>query len=151
MHVGHYLELLVKSEEDLAEAFHKVIDEHGTEPDVAAICGLLASWSLEMKKALEPFAARYKEEEDREPDQLKRSLFDKPRKGAIALIRDLHDLWLMANETMLGAVILRQAADGLRDEALSALCDKIEKVAKRQLSWLLTRMKAAAPQSLIVS
>jgi hypothetical protein len=39
------------------------------------------------------------------------------------------------NETQVCAVILRQAADGLRDKALAALCNTIEQTAKRQLAW----------------
>jgi len=39
----------------------------------------------------------------------------------------------------------------LHDKALTAVCNTIEQKAKRQLAWLLTRMKAAAPQTLIVA
>lgn len=150
MHTGHYIEMVHKGEEDLEKAFHLVAKEHGAEPDIAATCGLLAAWSKDLVKDLQPFIKRYKEEKDKEPDRLFNTLFDKPRKGSLGMLRDLHDLYLMASEANLSAIILRQAADGLRDEGLSALCDKIEKISKRQLSWLSSRMKAAAPQTLIV-
>jgi hypothetical protein len=48
-------------------------------------------------------------------------------------------------------VILKQGADGLRDEELMSTCEEVERQTKRQLSWLLTRMKSAAPQTLIVA
>ena len=150
MHIGNYLELLHKSENDLAKAYHLVAKHHGGEPDILSQCKLQASWSEQIVEALLPFVTRYKEEENREPDRMMNTLFDKPRKGSLALLRDLHDLWLMANEAQLCCIILRQAADGLRDKDLKALCNRIETTAKRQTSWLLTRMKAAAPQTLIV-
>ena len=150
MHVGNYIELVHKSEEDLAKAYHLVAKEHGKEPDVAEQCKLQASWSEHLVEELKPFVKKYSEEKNKEPDRLFRTLFDKPRPGSLGLIRDLHDLWLIACETQLCCIILRQAADGLRDEGLSSLCTKIEKTSKRQESWLLTRVKAAAPQTLIV-
>jgi len=57
----------------------------------------------------------------------------------------------MSDESQVNCVILRQAAAGLRDKELIALCNEIETTAKRQASWLLTRMKAAATQTLIVA
>ena len=151
MHIGNYIDLLHKSEDDLAEAFHLVAKEHGDEPDVFEMCKLLAKWSEKIVEELKPFAEKYGEEEDKEPDRLMHDLFKKPMKGGMSLLRDLHDLWLMATETEVCALILRQAADGLHDKALAALCNIIEQTAKRQLAWLLTRMKAAAPQTLIVA
>ena len=80
-----------------------------------------------------------------------RTLFKEPRRGSLALLRDLHDVWLMTSEAELCAVILRQAASGLRDKELIAICNDVERQSKRQSSWLLSRMKAAAPQTLIVA
>ncbi len=151
MHIGNYLELVQKSEKDLVKAFEMVAKEHGDEPDVYETCQLLASWSQALIVKLEPAIQKYSEEKNKEPDRLFNTLFDKPRKGSLALLRDLHDVWLMASEAQLCAILLRQAADGLRDEELSATCDQIGQTSKRQLSWLLTRMKSAAPQTLIVA
>ena len=151
MHIENYINLLHESEDDLAKAFHLVAKEHGDEPDILEMFKLLAKWSEKMVDELKPFSEKYGEEKNKEPDRLMHDLFKKPRKGGMALLRDLHDLWLMANETEVCAVILRQAANGLHDKALATLCDTIEQSAKKQLAWLLTRMKAAAPQTLIVA
>jgi len=126
MHIGNYINLLHKSEDDLAKALQLVAKEHGDEPDVFEMCKLLAKWSEKIVDELKPFAQKYGEEKNKEPDRLMHDLFNKPRKRGIALLRDLHDLWLMANETEICAVILRQAADGLRDKGLAALCNKTE-------------------------
>jgi hypothetical protein len=57
----------------------------------------------------------------------------------------------MSKEGEVCCVILRQAASALRDKELIELCNEIEKQAKRQSSWLLTRMKSSAPQTLVVA
>jgi hypothetical protein len=44
-----------------------------------------------------------------------------------------------------------QAAQGLRDHELLRVTSDASGDASRQLSWLITRMKSAAPQALIVS
>lgn len=46
--------------------------------------------------------------------------------------------------------VVRQAAQGLRDRELIDVCDTASTQNSRQMSWLNTRMKAAAPQALIV-
>jgi hypothetical protein len=69
----------------------------------------------------------------------------------MALLRDLHDLYLIASEVQVCCTILKQGADALRDKELMTVCEEVEKQTKRRLEWLMTRMKSAAPQTLIVS
>lgn len=151
MHIGNYIELVYKGEQDLVRAFRMIADKHGDEPDVEESCKMLANWSEKLEQQIKPFAAKYGEEKSKEPDRMMRTLFKEPRRGSLALLRDLHDVWLMTNEAELCAVILRQAASGLRDKALIAVCDDIEQQSKRQTTWLLTRIKSAAPQTLIAA
>lgn len=151
MHIGAYIELVHKSQQSLAEAFLLVANKHGEEPDVKEMCKLLASWSKDLVEKIKPFAVKYKEEDDDEPDHLLKEFFKQNRTSALALLRDLHDLWLMANEAKLAAVLLRQGAQGLHDKELMSLCDELEQKSERQISWLLTRMKSAAPQVLIAA
>ena len=150
MHIGNYIELVHKSESDLSKAFLKVGAQHAVEPDILENCKLLAGWSGELVAKLEPFVKKYGEEKDKEPDRLMHDLFNKPRTGSLGLLRDLHDLWLMAQEGKVCSVLLRQAASALRDKELIAVCHEIEQYAERQAAWLLTRMKSAAPQTLVV-
>jgi hypothetical protein len=151
MHVGHYIELVHKGHQDFAEALRKVATHHAQEPDIVANCMMLAAWSDDLVNDLQPFVDLYGEEKDREPDRLKSILFVKPRKGSMGLLRDLHDLWLMSNESELCCLVLKMAAMGLRDKKLLATCDTMEKQTKRQTAWLLTRIKSAAPQTLIAA
>jgi len=151
MHIGNYINMMQQSGEDLDKAFRMVAKEHGDEPDVEETCLLLASWVEKLVEKVKPFAKKYGEEKNKEPDRLMSTLFKEPRKGSMGLLRDLQDLWLMSSEAEVCCVILRQAASGLHDKELIDLCNEIEHHAKRQSSWLLTRMKSAAPQTLIAA
>jgi hypothetical protein len=151
MHIGRYIDLVHRTEMDLVIAFRKVSKAHGDEPDVFQTCQLLARWSDQLVKNLEPFTKKYKPEKDNEPDRLTQTLLKDTRKGGMALLRDLHDLYLVATEVQTCCTILKQASDGLRDKELTTTCEGVEKQTKRQLNWLMARMKQAAPQTLIVA
>lgn len=150
MHIGTYIDLVYRAETDLAKAFRKVSEAHGQEPDVYQTCQLLASWSDKLAAQMGPFAHKYQSEKDSEPDRLTKTLLKGTRKGGLALLLDLHDLYLVATEVQVCCTILNQGADGLRDKELSTACQEIKAQTQRQLAWLMTRMKAATPQTLIV-
>ncbi len=150
MHLANYLGLASASEKLLAEAFDKVARHHQDEPDILQTCTKLSAWSLQHHGRLQPFVAKYSEGKSSEPDRLHKALFDGTRSGSLGLLRDLHDLWLLANEVDLCWVMISQAALGLRDEELKATCGEFKTDTKRQLDWLMTRMKQAAPQALMV-
>jgi ferredoxin-nitrate reductase len=149
-HVGNYIGLLHESEESLAKALRQVAEHHKDEVDVQQTCLNLAQWSEKNLAALKPFVERYSEYKDDEPKNLRKALFHGPREGGLALLRDLHDLWLLANEIHLCYVVLIQAAKALRDNELEDSCAAHDQQTQRQVSWLLTRIKQAAPQSLVV-
>src|SRR3982751_3839280 len=105
MHIGKYITMVHESEIDLSKAFRLVTKEHGSEPDIVETCSLLASWSDELAKEIEPFVTKYGEEKANEPDRLLKDLFKKTRKGSLGLLRNLQDLFLMANEGEVSAII----------------------------------------------
>src|SRR4051812_30411592 len=139
MHIGRYIDLVHRTEIDLAKAFRKVAEAHADEPDVNQTCRLLASWSDQMAELMNPYSSKYKVEKDDEPDRLTQTLLKDTRKGGMALLRDLHDVYLVAAEVQVCCTILKQGADGLRDKELTAACEEVEKQTKRQLAWLMTR------------
>lgn len=151
MHVGNYLGLVHGSEERLVEALTKVAEHHGDEPDIEETCGLLASWSRGHLKHLKPLVRKYSEHRNAEPANLEQALFHGPRQGSLALLRDLHDLWLLANEVQLCWTVLEQAAQALRDDELEQVCQECGQDTKRQINFFLTRIKQAAPQALVVA
>src|SRR5689334_23344987 len=130
MHIGKYIAMVHESEVNLATAFRLVAKEHGEEPDVEETCELLATWSDELATEIQPFIKKYGQEKTNEPDRLLKGLFKKPRKGSLGLLRNLQDLWLMTNEGEVSAIVLRQAASGLRDKALIEVCNHIEQQSK---------------------
>ena len=69
----------------------------------------------------------------------------------MGLLRDLHDLYLMACECDMAWTLVGQAAQGLRDQDLLEVVQACEGETAIQLKWLRTRMKQAAPQALVVA
>ena len=66
------------------------------------------------------------------------------------LLRDLQDLFLLANESLISAAILDQAATALRDRNLRDAVARIRERNDRQREWLFGRCRQAAPQTLTV-
>jgi hypothetical protein len=149
--LAHYLGLLHRAEIELGEALREVAEAHGEEPDVRVTCLKLAGDCEAHAERLEPFARRYGEEADDEPDRLHSELFQGSRSGPMGLLRDLHDLYLMACECDIAWTLVGQAAQGARDSELLRAVQACEGETALARKWLTTRMKAAAPQSLVVS
>jgi hypothetical protein len=151
MLLPHYLGLLENSEKQLTEAFENVSKKHKDEPDIEQICKKLSAWSREHHGRAQCFVQKYSEDKEGEPAKLKRDLFAEKRSSSLALLRDLHDLWLLTQEVELCWIVIRQAALGLRDEELKACYEFCNARTKRQAEWLLSRIKQAAPQILLVA
>jgi hypothetical protein len=149
--LAHYLGLLHRAEIELGEALREVAEVHGDEPDVRTTCLKLAGDCDAHAERLEPFTRRYGEEADDEPDRLHSELFRGSRSGPLALLRDLHDLYLMACECDMAWTLVGQAAQGARDGELLEVVRSCEGETALALKWLTTRMKQAAPQALVVS
>ena len=73
------------------------------------------------------------------------------REGEVGLLRDLQDLHVLATLVQTTWTVVSQGAQGLRDTELLEIAQTCNAETSRQLSWLNTRMKVAAPQALIVA
>ena len=151
MHVGLYLQMVKNTEKELMEAFKTVADHHRQEPDLEEICTILSSWSEAKARSTDRFIHKYGQERDREPERVYNDLFQGPRRGGLALLRDLHDLWLMTTEAQIAWTLLGQAAQALRDKDFVQTCEHNKEQTHRQTSWLETRSKQAAPQTLVAA
>jgi hypothetical protein len=151
MQLAHYLGLLHRAQEQLAKAFREIGEGHADEQDVFHQCLRLARQCDAHAEALKPFADRYGEEADDEPERLHSTLFEGAREGPLGLLRDLHDLYLMASECDITWTLVGQAAQGARDTELLDVVRKCEGETSIQLKWLKSRMKEAAPQTLVVA
>jgi ferredoxin-nitrate reductase len=132
------------------EAFQQVRRTHPEEPDIGPLCKLFGEWSEEAQSVLSPFIAKYGERREGEPKRLDKALLVKRKQGGFDLLRDLHDLWLLVNESMMSLNVLEQAARALRDEELLNALKHVQQRNERQQIWLKTRISQAAPQTLVV-
>ena len=151
MRVADYIVSLQAQEARLARVLEALSAGHSAEPDVRATGQLLASWSRQHAQALSTLNARYPPAETPQPVQPPAMPLQVPRQGDHALLLDLHEAWLLAQEVHLRWTVLGQAARALRDGQLAALCAELGVDTDRQLAWLHTRIVAAAPQALIAA
>jgi hypothetical protein len=151
VHLAHYLGLLYKAQTELAAAFREVGEAHSGEADVLHMTRKLAVECDRHAERLAPFAQRYGEDAPSEPERLHSELFKGARSGGLGLLRDLHDLFLMATECDIAWTLVGQAAQGARDTDLLAVVQESEGETAIQLKWIESRMKEAAPQALVVA
>ena len=151
MHLAHYVGLLHRAQVELARAFREIGAGDPDEADVFHITATLAKQCDQHAQRLEPFAQRYGEDSPDEPERLHSELFRGTRTGPIGLLRDLHDLYLMAAECDMAWTLVGQGAQGARDQELLQVAQRCEPETAMQMRWLRTRMKEAAPQALVVA
>jgi ferredoxin-nitrate reductase len=149
-HIADYVGLLDESEKRLVKAFEQVRSTHPDEPDIGPLCKLFAEWSAEAQSTLKLFVDKYGERKEGEPKRLDKALLVKRKQGGFDLLRDLHDLWLLVNESMMSLNVLEQAARALRDVELLRALQEMQARNERQQTWLKTRISQAAPQTLVV-
>jgi hypothetical protein len=150
-HLSTYVGLADHSEQTLADSFRAVAEGHAAEADVFHTCHLLAQMSDHHRDALASVVERYGEEDLEEPERLHAAGLAEVRSGPIGLLRDLQDLHVLATLVQTTWTVIAQGAQGLRDHDLLDVATAANAETSRQLSWLNTRMKAAAPQALIVA
>jgi hypothetical protein len=150
-----YLGLVHRAEQTLADSLRTVGHGHAQHPDVLFTCQTLAAMSDDHVRRLTPIVERYGEQRHGddvdEPDRLHADGLAEVRTGPVGLLRDLQDLHVLGTLVQTTWTVARQAAQALRDTDLIELCELASSQTSRQLSWLNTRMKAAAAQALIVA
>ena len=151
MHLSTYVGLQHTASCTLADSFRQVAEGHAAEPDVFTDCHRLAGWCQAHVQRLVPVAERYGEQREDEPERLHADGLAGVRSGGVGLLRDLQDLYVLASFVDITWTVLRQAAQGVRDRDLIEVVDACDDDTKRQLRWLNTRIKQAAPQALIAA
>ena len=153
-HLDTYIGLADHSEATLADAFRTIAEGHAHVPDIFHTCELLARFSDDHRRSLEPVIDRYGEQRSgdvEEPERLHAAGLAEARTGEVGLLLDLQDLHVLADLVQTTWTVISQAAQGLRDRELAGVAEQAASDTARQLAWLNTRIKAAAPQTLIVS
>jgi len=151
MHLATYLDLLDQGSGALADSLRVVAEGHAEEADVRFTARQLATRYDRHRDALRPFLSRYEDHPGGPPERLHADPVDETRSGGIGLLRDLLDLYLLATYLQQAWTLVGQAAKGNRDADLVATVDACSAEVDTALGWLETRMKAAAPQALLVA
>lgn len=151
MHLATYIGLLEQGERTLGDSFRQVAQGHGEEADIFHTCLNLAKQCDNHVDALGPLVERYGEQKDPEPERLHAEGLSETRSGGLGLLRDLHDLYMLANYIDMAWTMVGQAGKGARDQEVVEVVQRCEQDTTAQLKWLKTRMKSAAPQALLVA
>lgn len=146
-----YLTLLGSAEQALADSYRHVAAGHRAEADVYYTCRGFADQCVAHRDALTPVLGRYDQQHHAEPERLYPQGLTRARSGPVGLLRDLQDLYQLANLVNITWTLVGQAAAGARDRALLDLTVDCERDTQSHLAWLRMRMKAAAPQALLVA
>ena len=151
-HLSTYVGLADRSEKTLADSFRTVAEGHAHVADIFHTCHTLAQMSDTHRELLAPAVERYGDNGAvDEPERLHAPGLADACRGEIGLLRDLQDLHTLADFLQTTWTVIAQGAQGLRDRQLLEISRQAGSGTSRQLSWLDTRIKAAAPQALIVT
>jgi ferredoxin-nitrate reductase len=144
------LGLVRSSEQQLAKSFGAMALKHRSDFEVHQSCKLFRQWSERRLEKLDAFAARHGALPNPDPARLKRALFHGPRVGGYGLLRDLQDLLLLVHQARTGWTALTQAAKEMKETDLIEAGLECAGDIDREIDWLCTHIKVAAPQALTV-
>jgi hypothetical protein len=145
MQLAVYVGMVHAAEQTLADSFRQVGEGHAAESST------LAGWCDDHVQRLQPVADRYGEMGVTEPARLHAEGLSQTREGPVGLLRDLQDLYVLAALVQSSWTVVLQAAQGARDHELLEIVQHCESETDRQMTWLTTRIKQAAPQALLVA
>jgi anaerobic selenocysteine-containing dehydrogenase len=148
--VGDYLSLLQDANDGFQTACDQVLQDHSENPDVVRGSKIMRDLAHQANQRLQALLNTYGGSKPEEPRNLRHALFNKHRFGDFGLLREVHDLYLLATEVSLANLVLLEAAKELRDEGLLDFCTWMAEQADRQKSWCTSQAQDNAAQSLVV-
>jgi hypothetical protein len=153
---------LLEAETDLARAYRAIGEHQAAEHDIYYVTQTLASQCEEHAAQLHKVFERFDRESPtpgvsegvrnvmaslRGADA---DVVGRESEPGLALLRDLRQLYLMAEEVNVHWLALRQVAQATRDLELLQLVSQLQEETRTQLRWMTTRLKECAPQVLVV-
>lgn len=161
MKIGPVLARLHELETDLADELRALGERHAADHDVFHQCHTFALQCERHAAALQPVAARYREDVDDDGPGFWSGLLESARRTAstsigrvpessLLLLRDLRKLFLQAEECSITWVMAGQAAQAARDQELLDVVRMCHQETEIQVKWFVTRIKVASPQALVV-
>lgn len=151
MHLTTYLDFLARLERGLASSYRIVSSGYPDDNDVFHAARRFAEQCDARAESLEPVIARHGTAPEPVPDRLHAEPLTVARSGPVGLLRDLQDLYQLANLADITWTLVGQAAYGARDRQLVSITERNSPQVVAQLAWLRMRMKSAAPQTLLVA
>ena len=156
------LDDLHDADTDLAHQYRDVAERQAAEQDVYYLCKTLAKQADEHaehvrrvaekfgKKLSEPGAERMTNVLSGLRHKTSELMGRRPESGLL-LLRDLRELYLMAEAANIHCLALGQVAHAVRDHDLLDEVSDLHKQTLTQIKWLKTRIKEAAPQVLVTA
>jgi hypothetical protein len=147
-------------EESRSEELRTIAERHATEHDVYHVGHALSERCDRLASGLVPFLQAYGQRvrEDDGADGLRAfaervrrttaALAGRSEKTGLLLLRDLRELFVLAQEAEIDWTIARQGALAARDPDLALTCMTGILETERVTKWLKTRIKESAPQVL---
>ena len=151
MHLSSSLGLVQIGSATLAKSYRQIAKGHADDADVKLICQQFATQCDHHEERLNPFASHYGSHPSAGPKRLHAHGLSATRSGGRGLLRDLHDLYLLAAYLDMAWTLVGQAAKEARDQELLCTVEECAKEIGAQQKWLITRLEAAAPQALLVA
>jgi hypothetical protein len=150
-HLPTYVGMVHRAEETVARSLRQLAQGHDADVEGGQVARVLADRHDEHVHRLAPIARRYGEESVQEPERLHADELSTTRPGPVGLLRDLQDVHLLATLLQTSWTVVHQAAIGARDTELERIAEDCLADVQRTLTWLLTHLKVASPQVLLVS
>ena len=151
MHLTNYLQMLSDAESSLAAAYRHIGAQHPDDPGAYYLVQLLAGQCDQHMQALAPVVEQHGEAPEDAPERMPVPAFDGGRPGRAGLLRDLQELYQSACLVDITWTILRQGAQGARDQQLLEVVEACAPETGGQLAALRTLISATAPQALLVA
>jgi hypothetical protein len=138
------------SEQELIKCFSAIARKHSADYEIHQSCKLFAQWCEHHLEKLEAFTKRHGSFVNPDPARVRRSLFHGARTGPYGLLRDLQDLLLLTHQARTAWTDLMQAAKEMKESDMVETAQECAGETDRQIDWLCTQIKVAAPQTLTV-
>lgn len=151
MHLTTFLHLLETADGTLRDAYRVVATGHRADADVYYTCRRFADQCVTHAEALSPVVTRYERAPEPEPERLHPPGLSSARSGPVGLLRDLQDLYQLAGLVEITWALVGQAAQGARDRELIDVVARCDHEVTAQVAWLRMKLRAAAPQTLLVA
>lgn len=158
--IGQLLDDLHDAETDLAHEYRAVAERQVAEADVYYLCHTLARQADEHAKQVRAIADKFGTKLSESGSERLTNVLSGIRHKAselvgrrpaagLLLLRDLRQLFLMAQEANIHWLTLGQVAQAVRDHELADEVSVLHRQTLTQVKWLKTRIRQAGPQVLV--